>query len=111
MISLTALIALFFTVVFEACEQLCWAMRSRVLRWGWVWLGIGVAVHFAHLAAWFYLLKLLPLSVALPLTAIDYVIVAILGAWLFSERLDWRRWTGTALIVAGMILVGAGGWS
>ena len=111
MMSLPVLIALLFTVVFEAFEQLCWTMRSRALRRGWMWLGIGLVVHFAHLAAWFYLLKLLPLSVALPLTAIDYVIVAFLGVWLFSERLDWRRWAGTVLIVAGMILVGVGGWS
>lgn len=111
MIPFAVITALLFTVIFEAGEQLCWTMKSRVSHRGWMWIGIGLVVHFAHLAAWFFLLKLLPLSVALPLTAIDYVIVAILGAWLFSERLDWRRWVGTGLIVAGMILVGAGGWS
>ena len=111
MISLPAVIALCFTVIFETAEQLCWTMKSRVVQHGWMWIGIGLVAHFAHLAAWFFLLKLLPLSVALPLTGIDYVVVALLSSWLFSERLDWRRWVGTWLIVCGMILVGAGGWS
>jgi len=111
MITLTAMVALFFTVIFETAEQLCWTMKSRAFRRGWMWMGIGLVAHFAHLAAWFFLLKLLPLSVALPLTGIDYVVVALVSFWLFAERLDWRRWVGTWLIVVGMILVGVGGWS
>lgn len=111
MLTLTAVIALFFTVIFETAEQLCWTMKSRLSQRGWMWIGTGLVAHFAHLGAWLFLLKMLPLSVALPLTGIDYVVVAILSAWLFSERLDWRRWVGTWLIVIGMIFVGAGGWS
>lgn len=109
--TLITIIALLLTVTFEVSEQLCWAMKGRVSRRGWMWIAIGLTAHFAHLAAWFYLLKLLPLSIALPLTGLDYVGVALMSAWLFSERLDRRRWAGTGLIVIGMVLVGMGGWS
>ena len=109
--SLMVVMVLLLTVALEVGEQLCWTMKSRLLRGGVIWIGAGILTHFARLAAWFVLLKLLPLSVALPLTGLDYVGVAFMGAWLFAERLDWRRWLGTGLIVAGMVLVGWGGWS
>ena len=109
--SMMVVMALLLTVTFEVSEQLCWTMKSRGVRRGWIWIAAGLITHFAHLAAWFVLLKLLPLSVALPLTGLDYVGVALLSSWVFSERLDWRRWLGTWLIVIGMVLVGRGGWS
>ena len=111
MISLAVVAALFLTILFETGEQLCWKLKGRASGRGWNWIASGVVFHFAHLAAWFYLLKLVPLSIALPLTGIDYVIVALASSWLFGETLDRRRWLGTWLIVLGMILVGAGGWS
>ena len=104
-------VALLFTVLFETSEQLCWRMKGCATGKGWEWMGLGIVAHFAHLAAWFCLLKLVPLSVALPLTGVDYVVVALVSARLFGEKLDRRRWLGTWLIVLGMILVGAGGWS
>ena len=109
--SMMVIMVLLLTVTFEVSEQLCWTMKSRVLRRGWIWIVAGLIAHVAQLAAWFFLLKLLPLSVALPLTGLDYVGVAFMSAWLFSERLDWRRWLGTWLIVIGMVMIGWGGWS
>lgn len=110
MIGLT-LVALLLAVVFEAAEQVCWRMNGRAGGWAWKWLGWGIATHIAHLAAWIGLLKLIPLSVALPLTGLDYIVVALVSARLFGEKMDRRRWVGTWLIVLGVVLIGSGGWS
>jgi drug/metabolite transporter (DMT)-like permease len=46
-----------------------------------------------------------PVSVALPLTALEYVIAAALGILFLKEAVPPLRWTGIALIVAGVVLI------
>jgi drug/metabolite transporter (DMT)-like permease len=48
-------------------------------------------------------------SVALPLTALEYVIVAVLGIQILKEAVPPLRWAGIALVVAGVILIGLAG--
>jgi len=46
------------------------------------------------------------LSYVLPVTAIGYVLTAILGKYFFGEQISWQRWMGTLLIMAGIVFVG-----
>lgn len=46
------------------------------------------------------------LSYVLPITSSGYILTALAGKFIFAEQISWIRWMGTALIVAGMILVG-----
>lgn len=46
------------------------------------------------------------LSYVLPITSSGYILTALVGKFIFAEQISWIRWMGTALIVAGMILVG-----
>ena len=46
-----------------------------------------------------------PVSVALPLTALEYVIAAVLGILFLKEAVPALRWAGIALIVAGVLLI------
>lgn len=46
-----------------------------------------------------------PVSVALPLTALEYVIAAVLGILFLKEAVPPLRWAGIALIVAGVMLI------
>jgi len=44
-------------------------------------------------------------SVALPLTALEYVIAAVLGIVFLKEPVPPLRWAGIALVVAGVMLI------
>ena len=46
-----------------------------------------------------------PVSVALPLTALEYVIAAVLGILFLKEAVPALRWAGIALIVAGVLVI------
>jgi drug/metabolite transporter (DMT)-like permease len=59
----------------------------------------------------FYLLFLAVLSwsevtVALPLTALEYVFAAVLGVVILKEAGPALRWLGIALVIGGVVLIG-----
>ena len=76
----------------------------RVLASGWIWLGLALQVGFGVL--WLAVLSWADLSVALPLSALQYVFGALLGRFWLREEVNRRRWAGTAVICAGVALVG-----
>ena len=62
----------------------------------------------------FYFLFLAALSwsevtVALPMTAIEYGFAAVLAIFILKERVPPVRWAGIALVVLGVILIARGG--
>jgi drug/metabolite transporter (DMT)-like permease len=66
------------------------------------------------LNAGFYFLFLAALSwtevtVALPMTAIEYGFAAILAISMLHEKVSLTRWAGIALVVVGVILIARGG--
>ncbi len=58
------------------------------------------AVYF-----WLAVLSWEDLSVALPLQALSYVIVAFLAQWYLGENVTPMRWAGIALVCAGVMLI------
>ena len=68
-----------------------------------------LAVVFMALSffAFLKLLGIAELSYAVPVSALTIVIDTILARVLLKERVDWRRWTGAALVAAGVYLVSA----
>jgi drug/metabolite transporter (DMT)-like permease len=44
-------------------------------------------------------------TVAFPMTAIEYVIGAILAMYFLNERVPSMRWAGIALVVVGVVLI------
>ena len=46
------------------------------------------------------------LSYILPVTAVGYVLSAIAARVFLAEQISVLRWSGTLLIVAGIVLVG-----
>jgi uncharacterized membrane protein len=54
------------------------------------------------------LLSWADLSYVLPVTAIGYVLVALLGRVFLAEQIPVKRWAGIVLIVAGVALVSLG---
>ena len=69
------------------------------------WVALGVLLLTVWLISRMTLLSWADLSYVLPVTSIGYVLVALAGRLLLNEQISGRRWSGIALIVAGVALV------
>jgi len=72
------------------------------------WVAFGVVLLILWMMSRMTLLSWADLSYVLPVTAIGYVLVALVGHILLDERIPMKRWAGIALIVAGVALVSLG---
>lgn len=70
------------------------------------WVFLGVALLILWTLSRMALLSWADLSFVLPVTAVGYPLSAFAGKWLLGEHISESRWTGTALILAGTLLVG-----
>lgn len=66
----------------------------------------GIILLIGWTLARMHLLSLADLSFVLPVTAIGYVLNALIGHFLLGEAVSAMRWSGTALIVTGTVLTG-----
>jgi drug/metabolite transporter (DMT)-like permease len=78
-------------------------MMARALSNHWVLVGIALQAifFFVYLA----LLSRTEVSQLLPLTALDYIVVALLAQWILGEVVTPARWAGIGLIAVGVALV------
>jgi bacterial/archaeal transporter family protein len=66
---------------------------------------LNAAFYFLFLAA----LSWTNVTVALPMTAIEYGFAAILAIMMLKEQVSFVRWTGIVLVIFGVILIARGG--
>ena len=69
------------------------------------WVALGVVLLIVFLISQATALSWADLSYVLPSTAVGYVLIAVLAHWILQESLNPARWSGTALITAGVLLV------
>ena len=69
------------------------------------WLLVGVALQAVFFFTYLTLLSRAEVSQLLPLTALDYIVVALLAQWFLGEVITPARWAGIGLIVVGVALV------
>jgi drug/metabolite transporter (DMT)-like permease len=69
------------------------------------WLILGVMLQAGFFFIYLTLLSRADVSLVLPLTAIDYIVVAFLAQYLLGEVVTPIRWAGMGLIVAGVGLL------
>jgi drug/metabolite transporter (DMT)-like permease len=69
------------------------------------WLLLGVALQATFFFLYLTLLSRADVSQVLPMTAIDYIVVALLAQSLLGEAVTPARWAGIALITSGVFLV------
>ncbi|MGA2723376.1 MAG: hypothetical protein ABSG79_13305 [Bryobacteraceae bacterium] len=72
------------------------------------WVALGVVLLIVWLMMRMALLSWADLSYVVPVTAVGYVLVAVVGKVLLNEQITMKRWTGIGLIVAGVALVSGG---
>lgn len=66
---------------------------------------VGLTLYGGSALLYIVALRRLPMSVALPCTAISYVVVAIIGYYAFAEPLGLAKLAAIALICAGVALL------
>jgi len=69
-------------------------------------VALGIALLIVWMLSRMALLSWADLSFVLPVTALGYVLSAVLGRVFLEEQISARRWAGIFLIVAGVALVG-----
>ena len=78
-------------------------MVARVLSSQWVIVGVALQAMFFFM--YVTLLSRADVSQLLPMTALDYVVVALLAQWALGEVVTPARWAGIGLIAVGVALV------
>jgi drug/metabolite transporter (DMT)-like permease len=79
-----------------------WTGISGLGSW-WVWLAIACII--ASFGSWLYVLRQLPITVAIPVGNVVHILVP-LSCWLFlGEAISTRRWCGIALVLVGLLVV------
>ena len=70
------------------------------------WVMLGVSLLILWMLARMTLLSWADLTYVLPVTALGYVLTALMGRLFLGEHVSLGRWAGIALIVGGVFLVG-----
>lgn len=66
---------------------------------------IGTSMLAVFFFLWLAVLSWEDLSVALPMQALNYVLVAFLSQYFLGEAVSPLRWTGTILVCVGVMLI------
>jgi uncharacterized membrane protein len=87
----------------EAPTSLIGGMVGRTITNPWVLAGVVLQAAFFFL--YLTLLSRAEVSKILPMTAFDYIVVALLAQLFLAEPVTPARWTGIGFIVLGVFLV------
>lgn len=83
-------------------RQILNTVISALTNWRLI---LGTAMQAVYFGLWLAVLSWEDLSVALPLQALSYLVVAFLAQWFLGEVVSPSRWAGICLICAGVALV------
>jgi len=99
------------STLIEACGQVSLknaAGVKRERRSRQLWLAAGVLCFATEAVVWSFVLRLLEVSVAYPMSSLSFVAVTFLSWLLLREQVSKERWIGVFLIICGTALVGIG---
>lgn len=82
-----------------------WAQTLSVLN---VYVICGTLLMMTYFGLYMLALKWADFSFVLPLTAVSYLLGALLAKFYLHETVSPTRWIGTLVIVVGVIIVGLG---
>lgn len=70
------------------------------------WVLLGVALQAAFFFMYMALLSREDVSKILPLTTLNYIVVALLAQFVLAEPVTPMRWAGIGFVVLGVLMVG-----
>jgi drug/metabolite transporter (DMT)-like permease len=82
---------------------------ENLFQWMWSFitnpfLVCAVFLYALTIIIWIYVLKVLPLSIAYPVTALSYVIVPIIAYFFLHEKVSLDTFLGSLLIIFGVLI-------
>jgi drug/metabolite transporter (DMT)-like permease len=89
------------SIACDVAGQLCFKRGSH-------WVLLGVAVYAIEIFVWIRILSQVPLAVAFPIASLNFIAITFASRVWLGERVSARRWAGTALVMAGVVLVARG---
>lgn len=95
---MVGVLAILLTLVAVSAQTLA----NYALRAGRYIPGVGLLA--GHFFLWCTALRMAPLTVLIPWTALSHVLNALLARQLLREKVTRRRWAGTLLIATGIVL-------
>ena len=87
----------------EAAPGMFGSMAWRAVTNHWVLLGVALQATF--FGVYLTLLSRAKITQVLPMTAMDYVVVALLAQAILGETVSPARWTGIGFVTAGVLLI------
>ena len=78
-------------------------MIKKVAVNSYILLGLGSYV--ISVTIWLLVLARVEVSYAYPFLSVGYVVVTLMGYFIFQESLSWIRVIGTSIIIVGVILL------
>lgn len=70
-----------------------------------LWLFAAIAMLGFGMLFWLRLLQILPLSIAYPMLSINFIVVTLIGQFVYKEPVNLKHWLGIASIMFGIILM------
>jgi drug/metabolite transporter (DMT)-like permease len=74
-----------------------------------LWVIAGTALNTVFYVLFLAALSWTDVTVALPMTALEYGFAAVLAVAILKEQVSSLRWTGIALVIIGVILIARSG--
>ncbi|WIG56648.1 MAG: hypothetical protein OJF61_002436 [Rhodanobacteraceae bacterium] len=71
------------------------------------WLWLGLACYLGQFVLWMRILEKSHLSRAFPTSAIAFVAIMVASWAVFGDPMGWEKILGSAIIVAGILLLGS----
>jgi len=69
------------------------------------WVIIGLLSYGIEIVVWIFLLSVIPLSIAFPLTGIQQVFLILFSALVLNEKINKAEWLGVGLIAIGIAII------
>lgn len=103
------LIVSLLTCIGQVCQKqavVSWQNNSTTkARKTIFWLITAIAMLGFGMLFWLRLLQILPLSIAYPMLSINFIVVTLIGQFIYKETVNVKHWIGIASIMLGIMLM------
>ncbi len=65
----------------------------------------GISCNAVSFISFIGLLSVAPLTFAVPVTALGYILRTVLAKFYLHEHVNWERWAGVVLVAVGVLLI------
>lgn len=73
------------------------------------WLVLAILMLGLGMLFWLKLLESMPLSIAYPMLSINFVLITLIGQFVYHEKTGLNHWLGVAAIMVGILLMSISG--